>query len=91
MAREYRTGDCVLAMTTGPDLVLSLTCNLARQWRVTIFDSTQKKAAVADHEEPSLEAAKRYVAGFVSTQYGVDVSGVTWKEVLVVRPSGPSG
>ena len=91
MAREYRTGDCILAMTTGPDLVLSLTCNLVHRWQVTVFDSTQKKAAVTDHEEPTLEAAKRYVAGFVSSQYGLDVGGVTWKEVLKVRPSGPSG
>ena len=50
MAREYRTGDCVLAMTTGPDLVLSLTCNLAQRWQVTVFDSAQKKAAVTDHD-----------------------------------------
>ena len=91
MARDYQTGDCVLAMTTGPDLVLSLTCNLAHRWDVTVFDSTQKKAAVTNHEEPTLEAAKRYAAGVVSSQYGLDVGGVTWKEVLKVRPSGPSG
>ncbi|HXZ27223.1 MAG TPA: hypothetical protein VEG08_04390 [Terriglobales bacterium] len=91
MAREYRTGDCVLAMTTGPDLVLSLTCNLAQRWQVTVFDSAKKKATLTDHEEPTLEAAKRFATGFVASQYGVDVGGATWKEVLKVRPSGPSG
>jgi hypothetical protein len=91
MAREFRAGDCVLAMTSQPDLALSLTCNQAAQWRVTVFDLGEKKAALTDHHEPSLEHAKRFVASFVAEKYGLDVSGVSWREVLIIRPSGPSG
>lgn len=91
MAREYRAGDCVLALTTGPDLILSLTFDHGRRWRVTVFDSTQKKAAVTDHHEPTLEDAKRFAGQFAASQYGLDASALAWKDVLVVRGSGPSG
>ncbi len=91
MARTYRPGDRVFAFTDTPDLVLSLVCTAAQQWGVTVFDFAEKKAAITEHSEPSLEQAKRFVATFVLDRYKLDVSEVAWREVLVIRPSGPSG
>jgi hypothetical protein len=91
MARAYRTGDRVFAFSDRPELVLSLTCGGPDRWAVTVFDCQQRKAAVADHTEASLEAAKRFAGQFAAERYGSDVSQVVWRESLVIRPSGPSG
>ncbi len=91
MARTYRPGDRVFAFTGQPDLVLSLTCSAPEQWAVTVFDFGEQKAAVADHRVPTLDEAKRFAQSFVAERYGADVSSVSWREALVMRPSGPSG
>jgi hypothetical protein len=91
MARNYRSGDRVFAFSDRPDLVLSLTCSGPQSWAVTVFDFQQKRAALADHTETSLEAAKRFAGQFAAEHYGADVSRLVWREALVIRPSGPSG
>ena len=90
MARSYRSGDRVFAFSDRPDLVLSLVCGGDR-WAVTVFDCQTKKAAVTDHPETSLEAAKRFAGQFAAERYGADLSQLVWRESLVIRPSGPSG
>jgi hypothetical protein len=91
MARVYRTGDRVFAFSDRPDLVLSLVCGGPERWAVTVFDCQQKKAAITEHAEPSLDAAKRFAGQFAAERYGADLSRLVWRESLVIRPSGPSG
>ncbi len=91
MAQNYFPGDCVLALTDQPSLALSLTFDHAAQWRITIFDLQEEKAALTDRFERSLEAAKRYVIEYVKAKYHVDVSALKWREVRIVRGSGAAG
>ena len=81
----------MFAFSDRPELVLSLVCGGVDRWAVTVFDCQQKKASLADHTEPSLEAAKRFAGQFAAERYGADVSQLVWRESLVIRPSGPSG
>lgn len=91
MSRHYCPGDCVLAVLDSPDLALSLTFTHAAQWRVMVFDLAEKRAALAEHLEPSLDRAKQFVLRFVAERFGRDLSGLPWREVLVPRGSGPAG
>jgi hypothetical protein len=91
MARTYRPGDRVFAFTDKPDLVISLVCTPAQQWGITVFDFASKKASITGHAEPSLEQAKRFATSFVAEHYQLNASSADWREVLVIRPSGPAG
>jgi hypothetical protein len=91
MAKTYRAGDRVFAFKDRPDVVLSLVCSTPERWLVTVFDFSERQAVLADHAEPSLDRAKHYAGTFVAQRYGADLGDVTWREVLVIRPSGPSG
>ncbi len=91
MAQNYFPGDCILALTDQPSLALSLTFEYSAQWRITIFDLQQKQAALTNHLERSLDAAKSYVVEYVKGKYGIDVSRLTWREMRVVRGSGAAG
>lgn len=91
MAQHYFPGDCVLALTDQPSLALSLTFDNTARWRITVFDLQEKKAAITDQFERSLDAAKRYVVQYVRTEYGLDVSALCWREVRTVRGEGAAG
>lgn len=91
MSQNYFPGDCVLALVDRPSLALSLTFDHAAAWRITVFDLQEKKAAVTDHLERSLDSAKRYVRDYVRTKYNIDVSNLSWSEVRMVRGSGAAG
>ncbi len=91
MAQHYFPGDCVLALTDQPNLALSLTFDNGARWRITVFDLQEKKAAITDQFERSLDAAKRYVVQYVRTKYGLDVSALHWREVRTVRGEGAAG
>jgi hypothetical protein len=91
MAQTYFPGDCVLALTDQPSLALSLTFDHALAWRITVFDLQEKRAAVADHLERSLDSAKHYARDYVRTKYGVDIRNLSWREVRMVRGSGAAG
>jgi hypothetical protein len=91
MAHNYFPGDCVLALVDRPSLALSLTFDHASAWRITVFDMQEKKAAVTDHLERSLDSAKRYVRDYVRTRYGLDISDLSWREVRIIRGEGAAG
>jgi hypothetical protein len=91
MAHHYFPGDCVLALIDRPSLALSLTFDNAARWRITVFDLQEKKAALTDQFERSLDSAKRYVGQYVRTKYGLDVSSLKWREVRTVRGEGAAG
>ena len=91
MAHHYFPGDCVLALIDRPSLALSLTFDNAARWRITVFDLQEKKAALTDQFERSLDSAKRYVVQYVRTKYGLDVSALKWREVRTVRGEGAAG
>ncbi len=91
MTQNYFPGDCVLALVDQPSLALSLTFDHASTWRITVFDLQEKKAAVTDHLERSLDSAKRYVRNYVRTNYGLDISNLKWSEVRIMRGSGAAG
>jgi len=91
MAQHYFPGDCVLALIDRPCLALSLTFDHGSRWRITIFDLHEKKAALTDQFERSLDSAKRYVIQYVRSKYGIDVGALSWREVRTVRGEGAAG
>ena len=91
MAQHYFPGDCVLALTDRPSLALSLTFDHPARWRITVFDLQERKAALTDQFEKSLDSAKRYVVEYVRKKYGLDVSTLNWREVHTVRGEGAGG
>lgn len=91
MAQTYFPGDCVLALTDRPSLALSLTFEARAQWRITVFDLQEKKAALTGQFERTLEAAKKYAVNYVKTKYGIDVSALEWREARTVRGEGAAG
>ncbi|MBZ5648714.1 MAG: hypothetical protein LAN37_16005 [Acidobacteriia bacterium] len=91
MAQNYFPGDCVLALTDQPSLALSLTFHESTKWRITVFDLREKRAELTDRFEKSLDAAKRFVAEYVKAKYGIDVSGLKWREVRIIRGEGAAG
>lgn len=84
--RRYYPYDAVFAITSSPDLAVQLTCEPGR-WRVMVFDLAQKAAAIAEHYEASLAAAKRFVSEYVRARYGLSLDNITWKEALRRRGS----